>query len=154
MNTFTTFYGKGLDCIPKKPLAVIKHDFIKSLAYFTPPFPCTLYWQCAEWYYKPKIIYANFPRYTANLPLSRTGDQNSWIKRKFGSVAHKEDSGYISSKIPKSFGFLCLYYGFWPHFLAWCTLFIVSKKMLSSLLLLYNGESDWMSIQPIEVPDR
>lgn len=39
MNTFTTFYGKGLDCIPKKPLAVIKHDFIKSLAYFTPPFP-------------------------------------------------------------------------------------------------------------------
>ena len=39
MNTFTTFYGKGLDSILKKPLAVIKHDFIKSLAYFTPPFP-------------------------------------------------------------------------------------------------------------------
>ena len=39
MNTFTTFYGKGLDCIPRKPLAVIKHDFIKSLAYFSHPFP-------------------------------------------------------------------------------------------------------------------
>ena len=39
MNTFTTFYCKGLDCIPKKLLAVIKHDFIKSLAYFTPSFP-------------------------------------------------------------------------------------------------------------------
>ena len=26
--------------------------------------------------------------------------------------------------------------------------------MLSSFLLLCNGESDWMSIQPIEVPDR
>ena len=34
-------------------------------------------------------------------------------------------------------------------------LFIANKmkRVSSSLLLLYMGESDWMSIKPIEVPD-
>ena len=36
-----------------------------------------------------------------------------------------------------------------------CTLLVANKrKRLSSSLLLYNRESDWMSIQPLEVPDR
>ena len=29
-----------------------------------------------------------------------------------------------------------------------------TKRTVSSLLLLYKRESDWMSIQQIEVPDR
>ena len=37
-------------------------------------------------------------------------------------------------------GFLCLYYGFWLHFLARCTLFVANKKKkVSSLLLLERG---------------
>ena len=36
-----------------------------------------------------------------------------------------------------------------------CTLLVANKrKRLSSSLLLYNRESDRMSIQPLEVPDR
>ena len=50
--------------------------------------------------------------------------QLSWIMR--------ESPGYsfcvTCSKIPKSSGFLCLYYSFWLHFLMWCTLFIADKK--------------------------
>ena len=61
--------------------------------------------------------------------VSRTGDQNSQIK---GSLDQLPSKNYnlvsICSKISKSSGFLCLYYGFWLHFLAWCTLFVANKK--------------------------
>ena len=61
--------------------------------------------------------------------VSRTGDQNSRIK---GSLDQLPTKNYnlvsICSKISKSSGFLCLYYGFWLHFLAWCTLFVANKK--------------------------
>ena len=63
------------------------------------------------------------------LGVSRMGDQNSRIK---GSLDQLPSKNYnlvsICSKISKSSGFLCLYYGFWLPFLAWCTLFVANKK--------------------------
>ena len=78
-------------------------------------------------------------------------------KRKLTLVAHQKTkikAPYVP-KHPKSSGFLCLYYGLWLHFLVWCTLFVANRKeKVSSLLLLYKREFDWISIQPIKIPDR
>ena len=63
-------------------------------------------------------------------------------QRKFGSVARKKlrFKLHMFQNSKKSSGFLCLYYGFWLLFLAWCTLFIANKKKkVSSLLLLWRG---------------
>ena len=51
-------------------------------------------------------------------------------KRKLTLVAHKKTkikAPYVP-KHPKWSGFLCLYYGLWLHFLAWCTLVCCKQK--------------------------
>ena len=91
---------------------------------------CTVkQWYVVTCFIKVIYIYANSPELSGSLPLSRTGDQNSRIK---GSLDQLSTKNYnlvsVCSKISKSSGFLCLYYGFWLHFLAWCTLFVANKK--------------------------
>ena len=62
-----------------------------------------------------RVIYinANSPELSGSLPLYRKGDQNSRIK---GSLDQLPTKNYnlvsVCSKISKSSGFLCLYYGF------------------------------------------
>ena len=91
---------------------------------------CTVkQWYVVTCFTRVIYIYANSPELSGSLPLSRTGDQNSRIK---GSLDQLPTKNYnlvsVCSKISKSSGFLCLYYGFWLHFLAWCTLFVANKK--------------------------
>ena len=65
--------------------------------------------------------------------------------QRIGSVARKKlrFKLHMFQNSKKSSGFLCLYYGFWLLFLAWCTLFIANKKKkVSSLLLLWRGGGD------------
>ena len=91
---------------------------------------CTVkQWYVVTCFTRVIYIYANSPGLSGSLPLSRTGDQNSRIR---GSLDQLPTKNYnlvsVCSKISKSSGFLCLYYGFWLHFLAWCTLFVANKK--------------------------
>ena len=110
-----------------------------------------------SWWYGG--IYADSPRLSRNLldtepiPCSPVRVTKTIPdRRKLTLVAHKKTK--IKAH-PKWSGFLCLYYGLWLHFLVWCTLFVANRKeKVSSLLLLYKREFDWISIQPIKVPDR
>ena len=91
---------------------------------------CTVkQWYVVTCFTRVIYIYANSPGLSGSLPLSRTGDQNSRIR---GSLDQLPTKNYnlvsVCSKISKSSGFLCLYYGFWLHFLAWYTLFVANKK--------------------------
>ena len=91
---------------------------------------CTVkQWYVVTCFTRVIYIYANYPGLSGSLLLSRTSDQDSRIE---GSLDQLPTKNYnlvsICSKISKSSGFLCLYYSFWLHFLAWCTLFVANKK--------------------------
>ena len=75
---------------------------------------CTVkQWYVVTCFTRIIYIYANSPELSGSLPLYRTGDQNSRIK---GSLEQLPTKNYnlvsVCSKISKSSGFLCLYYGF------------------------------------------
>ena len=94
------------------------------------------------------FIYANSPGLSGCLPYTESISHSSLrvtktpeSKKVWTSCPQKnKDLSSICSKILKLSGFLCLYYGFWLHFLARCTLFVANKKKkVSSLLLLERG---------------
>ena len=88
---------------------------------------CTVkQWYVVTCFTRVIYIYANSPGLSGSLP-------HGWPKlpdkRKFGSVALKklQFSLHLFQNF-KIIWLLCLYYGFWLHFLAWCTLFVANKK--------------------------
>ena len=87
--------------------------------------------------------YPRVSRIQSQSPSIPYGWPNSRIKGSLDQLPTKNyDLSSICFKIPKSSGFLCLYYGLWLHFPAWGTLFVASKKNSFSSLLLYKRESD------------